>query len=167
MHAIPGQQVGPGHSYLLQQQPFGASTRRSGGTFSPSAPQEAVWVSSRGSASAAGCPAERLGLRDWHYWRSSSGIAVLGQHQQHLRGHRRVMSGTFSKHCKPEPPPIATGVCFETNTRYCATFTSEGSQRSQATKCHRPDSEKRWRTSPDWESYQQQRIWDFIAIREV
>lgn len=34
--AIPGQQVGPGHSYLLQQQPFGASTWRSGGTFSPS-----------------------------------------------------------------------------------------------------------------------------------
>lgn len=173
MHAITGQQVGPGHSYLLQQQPFGASTWRSGGTFSPNVPLrkrkpgEAVWFSFRGLVNTAGCAAERLDPKGSRYWKGSSGIAALCQRQHHLRGHRRVTRGTFSKHCKREPPPIVTGVCFETNTRYRTAFTSKGSECSEVTKCHRPDSEKRWRTSPDWEDYQQQCIQNFIAIRQV
>lgn len=167
MHAITGQQVGPGHSYLLQQQPFGASTWTSGGTFSASVPQQAVWVSVRGSVSAAGRAAERLAGKDWRYWRGSSGIAALCQRQHHLRGHRGVTRGTFSKRCEQEPPPRATGVCFEMNAHYRAAFTSKGSERAEATKCHRPDSEKCWRTPPDGENYQQQRVQDFIVIGEV
>lgn len=117
--------------------------------------------------SAARRAAERLAPKDWRYRRGSSGIAALCQRQHHLRGHGRVTRGTFSKRGEQEPPPRVTGVCFEMNTHYRAAFTSEGSQCAEATKCHRPDAEKCWRTAPDWENYQQQRARNFIAIRQV
>lgn len=173
VHANTGQQVGPGHSYLLQQQPFRASTWRSGGTFSPTVPS--------GSEN----PGKRFGFRSAARWarpgaRRSGWIGRTGATREApvallpSANTNITYVGTGALRAEPSRStaseshlPIVTGVCFETNTHYRAAFTSKGSEGSEATKCHRPDSKKCWRTSPHWENYQPQCIRNFIAIREV
>lgn len=170
MHAITGQQVEPGHSYLLQQQSFGASTCRSGGTSSPTVPLEAETQGSGlgflpqlgercrvcGGAAASQGLALLEGLQ-WHCCPLPTPTSLTWAQTRYVWNLLEALQARATSH---------TGVCFETNTHYRAAFTSNGSECSKATKCHRPDSEKCRRTSPDWEGYQQQRIQNFTAITE-
>lgn len=88
VHAITGQQVGPGHSYLLQQQPFGASTWRSGGAFSPAVPQAAK---SQGSGLGF---LPRLGERCRAHGRAAASEG-------------RALPGRLQWHCCPLPTPTS------------------------------------------------------------
>ena len=106
-HAITGQHIGPKRSAVTcsSSNLFGlyreGQMGRSHQTSLRKRKQEgAVWFSFHSSVNAPRYAAEWLDLKDLCYWKGSSGIAALCQHQKSLRGQRRIMCGTFLKHCE-------------------------------------------------------------------